>query len=231
MNIIKAASAQHDWGVDLSEMARIWKGGCIIRAKYLDRIKSAYKADPALESLLLDDGFAKDLVRCPRCVPRLARCVLCGAVVAHPVVAFFALCRSLSCKPCVASVIPMVLHRACVRILWAYNGFCSCSIALPAHNAYHRCARGMQTERLESWKSIVKMGVDAGIATPGMSASLNYFQTVRREMMPANLVQAQRDFFGSHTYERNDGKEGSFHTVWDPSFGSSDSITTTGYNN
>jgi 6-phosphogluconate dehydrogenase len=63
MNIIKAASAHHEWNVGLSELARIWKGGCIIRARFLDRIKSAYAANPALDSLLMDPGFAKDLVR------------------------------------------------------------------------------------------------------------------------------------------------------------------------
>jgi 6-phosphogluconate dehydrogenase len=64
MNIIKAASVEHGWDVDLSEMARIWKGGCIIRAAFLDRIKKAYKANPALASLLMDEGFAKDMVWC-----------------------------------------------------------------------------------------------------------------------------------------------------------------------
>ena len=70
MNIIKAASEEHSWGVDLGELARIWKGGCIIRARFLDRIKAAYVADPQLASLLVDPGFAKDLVRA-----HLALCV------------------------------------------------------------------------------------------------------------------------------------------------------------
>jgi 6-phosphogluconate dehydrogenase len=68
----------------------------------------------------------------------------------------------------------------------------------------------------------------AGIATPGISTSLSYFDQYRREHLPANLVQAQRDFFGSHTYERNDGQEGWFHTVWSAGQ-SADSITTSGY--
>jgi 6-phosphogluconate dehydrogenase len=63
MNLIKAASAEHEWHIDLSEMARIWKGGCIIRAAFLDRIKNAYKGNPALMSLLMDEAFAKDMVR------------------------------------------------------------------------------------------------------------------------------------------------------------------------
>ena len=81
MNVIKAASAVHEWDVDLSEMARIWKGGCIIRAKFLDRIKSAYKSDPALTSLLMDEGFAQDMVR--RAHASAAACgALDGAVCA-----------------------------------------------------------------------------------------------------------------------------------------------------
>lgn len=71
-------------------------------------------------------------------------------------------------------------------------------------------------------------GCAAGIATPGISTSLSYFDQYRREHLPANLVQAQRDFFGSHTYERNDGQEGWFHTVWSAGQ-SADSITTSGY--
>lgn len=63
MNVIKAKSDEEDWNVDLAGLARIWKGGCIIRAGFLDRIKSAYQKDPKLDSLLLDEGFAKDLVR------------------------------------------------------------------------------------------------------------------------------------------------------------------------
>lgn len=85
-------------------------------------------------------------------------------------------------------------------------------------------------ERYDAWKNVVKLAIDAGVATPGISTSLAYFDTYRRGRMTANLVQAQRDFFGSHTYERVD-KEGNFHTVWDETFGSADSITTTGYNN
>lgn len=87
----------------------------------------------------------------------------------------------------------------------------------------------MQVSRYGAWKNVVKQAVDAGVAVPGMSGSLAYFDLYRRGRMTANLVQAQRDFFGSHTYERVD-KEGSFHTVWDETFGSADSITTTGYN-
>lgn len=145
-NIIKAKSAEQGWGVDLGSLARIWKGGCIIRAGFLDRIKQAYQRNPDLPNLLVDPDFAKELA-----------------------------------------------------------------------------------ERQGAWRRVVGLAVSTGIGVPGMTASLSYFDTYRRGRGTANLVQAQRDFFGSHTYERTD-KEGWFHTVWDESFGSKDSITTSGYN-
>lgn len=145
-NIIRAKSAEQDWNVDLGSLARIWKGGCIIRAGFLDRIKQAYARDANLKNLLVDPDFAKDLA-----------------------------------------------------------------------------------ERQAAWRRVVGLAVSAGIGVPGMTASLGYFDTYRRGRGTANLVQAQRDFFGSHTYERVD-TEGWFHTVWDESFGSKDSITTSGYN-
>lgn len=64
MNIIKAKSAEMEWDVGLGELARIWKGGCIIRAGFLDRIKTAYEAKPELSNLLMDPSFAEDMVRC-----------------------------------------------------------------------------------------------------------------------------------------------------------------------
>ena len=145
-NIIKFKSAEKNWGVDLGSLARIWKGGCIIRAGFLDRIKKAYQRDPELSNLLVDPDFAKDMA-----------------------------------------------------------------------------------ERQAAWRRVVSLAVSSGIGVPGITASLAYFDTYRRGRLPANLVQAQRDFFGSHTYERTDGP-GWFHTVWDESFGSADSITTSGYN-
>eukprot|EP00878_Enallax_costatus_P013340 GHUV01013947.1.p1 GENE.GHUV01013947.1~~GHUV01013947.1.p1 ORF type:complete len:298 (+),score=83.20 GHUV01013947.1:191-1084(+) len=145
MNIIKAKSDEKKWNIDLGGLARIWKGGCIIRAGFLDRIKQAYQRDPNLPSLLVDPPFAQDLVKCE-----------------------------------------------------------------------------------QAWRRVVSLAVANGVPAPGMMSSLSYFDTYRREKLPANLVQAQRDFFGSHTYERID-KEGWFHTVWDPNFGSADSITTSAY--
>lgn len=146
MNIIRAKSKEQGWNVDVGSLARIWKGGCIIRAGFLDDIKKAYYQNPDLDNLLMDPFFGKGIAA-----------------------------------------------------------------------------------NLEAWRRVVQIAVGAGVGVPGMTGSLSYFDSYRRARLPANLVQAQRDFFGSHTYERTD-KEGWFHTVWDASFGSADSVTTTGYN-
>lgn len=143
--IIKAKSDEQKWNINLGGLARIWKGGCIIRAKFLDEIRKAYERDPTLPNLLVDQDF---------------------------------------------------------------------SAKIATNDA--------------AWRRVVGLAVANGVPVPGFSASLSYFDTYRRERLPANLVQAQRDFFGSHTYQRVD-KEGWFHTVWDPTFGSADSITTSSY--
>lgn len=131
MNLIRSASNAHGWNVDLGSTARIWKGGCIIRARFLDRIKQAYDRDANLPSLLVDKEFAEELQNCQA-----------------------------------------------------------------------------------SWRRVVTLAIQTGIAVPAFAGSLAYFDSYRRACLPANLVQAQRDFFGAHTYERTD-KEGSFHTDWD----------------
>nr|AAB41553.1 6-phosphogluconate dehydrogenase [Medicago sativa] len=130
MNLIRAKSAEKGWDLALGELARIWKGGCIIRAIFLDRIKQAYDRNPNLANLLVDPEFAKEII-----------------------------------------------------------------------------------ERQTAWRRVVSLSVNSGISLPGMSASLAYFDSYRRERLPANLVQAQRDYFGAHTYERVD-IEGSYHTEW-----------------
>lgn len=68
-------------------------------------------------------------------------------------------------------------------------------------------------ERVEPWREIVSAAVRAGISLPAMTASLAYFEAMRRDSLPANLIQAQRDFFGAHTYLRKDA-EGTYHTQW-----------------
>jgi 6-phosphogluconate dehydrogenase len=133
MNLIKAGSDEFGWNINLSEVARIWQGGCIIRAKFLGRIKDAYQRNPELASLLLDDEFA---------------------------------------------------------------------------------AKMEQTQG--GWREIVAMAMRRGLPALAMSASLGYFDMYRSANLPLNLTQAQRDFFGSHTYERVDKPElGFVHTEWE----------------
>ncbi|KAG9451987.1 hypothetical protein H6P81_004891 [Aristolochia fimbriata] len=130
MNLLRAKSVEKAWDLNLGELARIWKGGCIIRAVFLDRIKKAYERNRELPNLVVDPEFAREMV-----------------------------------------------------------------------------------QRQAAWRRVVGLAIEAGISTPGMCASLAYFDTYRRARLPANLVQAQRDLFGAHTYERVD-RSGSFHTEW-----------------
>lgn len=133
MNLIRAASNEFNWGVDLGECARIWKGGCIIRAKFLDRIKQAYDKDADLPNLLVDPGFQSEIQKFQ-----------------------------------------------------------------PA------------------WRRVVMLCAQNGLPVPSMYASLGYFDSYRRSTLAtASLVQAQRDFFGSHTFERKDKPAGEFfHCKW-----------------
>jgi 6-phosphogluconate dehydrogenase len=133
MNLIKRGSEEFDWKINLSEVARIWQGGCIIRAKFLGRIKEAYKRDAALKSLLLDTEFNSSI-----------------------------------------------------------------------------------DEAQLNWRGIVSTAIESGIPVLAMSASLGYFDMYRSAQLPLNLTQAQRDFFGSHTYERVDRPGlGFVHTEWE----------------
>ena len=130
MELLHAASSEYKWNLNLSDIATIWRGGCIIRAKFLNRIVEAYRRDPALHNLLLDRYFTKII-------------------------------------------------------------------------------RKMQ----RNWRVAVSTAIKHGVAVPAFSASLAYFDSYRQARLPANLLQAQRDFFGAHTYERVD-KPGVFHTEW-----------------
>jgi 6-phosphogluconate dehydrogenase len=133
MNLIHAGSEHYNWGINLGETARIWKGGCIIRAKFLGKIKQAYDRRPDLPNLLLDPDF----------------------------------------------------------------------------NDY---IQGAQS----NWRRAVTAAMQAGIPAPGMSASISYFDAYRTAELPLNLTQAQRDFFGSHTYLRaDDPEQGAVHTEWE----------------
>jgi len=127
---IAAGSAEYGWDIDRGAMATIWRGGCIIRARFLDRIREAYDGDPALPSLLVAPYFA-----------------------------------------------------AAVR------------------------------DGLGSWRRVVAQAAAAGIPAPAFSASLAYFDGLRRERLPAALIQGLRDNFGAHTYHRVDSG-GTFHTEW-----------------
>jgi 6-phosphogluconate dehydrogenase len=130
MALLQEASTLHDYHLDFAAIGQIWKGGCIIRARLLQRIQNAYTANPTLANLMLDPWFAEQI---NRCLPGL-RQVVAGAAL-------------------------------------------------------------------------------AGIPVPCLSSSLDYIDSYRSARLPQNLVQAMRDCFGSHTYERLD-RPGSFHTEW-----------------
>jgi 6-phosphogluconate dehydrogenase len=130
MELLAKASKEFNYNLSLSECARIWKGGCIIRAGFLDKIKNAFMENPELPNLLLAPEFKQTIL-----------------------------------------------------------------------------------DRQDAWREVLVVSTQLGVAVPAFSASLNYFDSYRRDRLPQNLTQAQRDYFGAHTYERTD-KEGLFHTEW-----------------
>jgi 6-phosphogluconate dehydrogenase len=130
MALLSAASKDMSFNLNLSEISRIWKGGCIIRAGFLDKIKKAFADEPALSNLLLAPEFKQTIL-----------------------------------------------------------------------------------DRQTAWREVIATAATMGIPVPAFSASLDYFDTFRRDRLPQNLTQAQRDLFGSHTYQRID-REGTFHTEW-----------------
>lgn len=127
---MKAASDEYDWNLQYGDIAMIFRGGCIIRAQFLQKIKDAYDRDAKLNNLLLDPYF-KEIVE-------------------------------------------------------SYQ---------------------------DALREIIAVAVQNGIPAPSLSAALSYYDSYRTETLPANLLQAQRDYFGAHTYQRVD-KEGIFHTNW-----------------
>jgi 6-phosphogluconate dehydrogenase len=132
LDLMRSMSERQGWGLDLGAIASIWRGGCIIRARFLGRITQAYASEPELNNLMLAPFFEE------------------------------------------------VLNRS-----------------------------------QQAWRSVVALAVQGGIAVPAMSASLAYYDSYRCARLPANLLQAQRDFFGAHTYERVDKPAGEwFHTDW-----------------
>ena len=132
MALLSKASSEFNYNLDLAETARIWKGGCIIRAGFLDKIKAAFNENPRLPNLLLAPEFKQTIL-----------------------------------------------------------------------------------DRQDAWREVLAISNSLGIPVPAFSASLDYFDSYRRDRLPQNLTQAQRDYFGAHTYERIDKPRGEyFHTEW-----------------
>jgi len=127
---IQAGSDEYGWNIDRGAMATIWRGGCIIRARFLDRIREAYDDDPGLPSLLVAPYFARAV-----------------------------------------------------------------------------------SEGVDSWRRVVADAARVGVPSPAFSSSLAYYDGLRRDRLPAALIQGLRDNFGAHTYRRVD-RDGSFHTLW-----------------
>ena len=127
---LREASLVYNYGINLESVARVWRGGCIIRAAVLEDIRAAFQVRSDLPNLLMDPHLGKEV-----------------------------------------------------------------------------------TAREADWREVVKAAVDWGIPAPGLTVSLAYVDGYRSEWLPANLIQAQRDYFGAHTYERLDAK-GTFHTDW-----------------
>jgi 6-phosphogluconate dehydrogenase len=129
--LLQRASATYDYGLDLEAVARIWRGGCIIRAALLEEIRAAYKTDARLPNLLMDLDLGNEFI-----------------------------------------------------------------------------------SRAPDLRKVVQAAAALGLPAPGLMATLSYFDAYRSAVLPSNLIQAQRDFFGAHTYERLDAP-GAFHTEWE----------------
>jgi 6-phosphogluconate dehydrogenase len=127
---LHAAAKEHDWPLNFGSIALLWRGGCIIRARFLERIKEAFDADRNLNNLLLAPYFAEALAKAQ-----------------------------------------------------------------------------------DAWRNTIVTAAQLGIWVPAFMTALAYYDGIRQERLPANLLQAQRDYFGAHTYQRTD-REGTFHTDW-----------------
>lgn len=128
--LLAAATKEYGWNLRFGEIALLWRGGCIIRARFLDKIRDAFSNDPDIANLMLAPFFTEVL-----------------------------------------------------------------------------------TSSQAPWRMVLKTCRDLGIPTPAFNASLDYYDSYRQAVLPANLIQAQRDYFGAHTYERID-QPGIFHTEW-----------------
>jgi 6-phosphogluconate dehydrogenase len=144
-HLMRMAAEDYQWDLNFGEIALMWRGGCIIRAQFLEKIKAAFDKNPDLNNLLLDDYFK---------------------------------------------------------------------------NAIENTQ--------EAWREVISAAVLAGIPVPAFSSALAYYDGYRSETLPANLLQAQRDYFGAHTYERVDKPRGEFfHTNWTGRGGTTASSTYT----
>jgi 6-phosphogluconate dehydrogenase len=129
---MREAAKEYKWNLNYGGIALMWRGGCIIRSAFLEKIKEAFDKKPDLENLLLDPFFSQVI-----------------------------------------------------------------------------------GEAQASWRRVAAAAITNGISAPALTAALGYFDGYRSERLPANLLQAQRDYFGAHTYERTDKKRGEFfHTNW-----------------
>ncbi len=143
--LLREAAKEYGWNLNYGGIALMWRGGCIIRSRFLGNIRDAFNKNPELESLLLDDFFKEAI-----------------------------------------------------------------------ENAQ------------AAWRHIVATAVQIGIPVPAFSSALAFYDGYRSETLPANLLQAQRDYFGAHTYERVDQPRGQFfHTNWT---GRGGDVTSRSYN-
>ena len=141
--LLKLAAEEHGWDLKYGEIALMWRGGCIIRARFLGDIKAAFDKNPELANLLLDDFFKNIIDECQ-----------------------------------------------------------------------------------SAWRKVVAAAALNGVPTPAFSSALAYYDSLRSAVLPANLLQAQRDYFGAHTYERVDRPRGEFfHTAWTENSGTTTSST------
>ncbi len=141
--LMREAANTYGWDLNYGEIAAMWRGGCIIRSAFLDKIKAAYEKEPSLTNLLLDGFFTKEV-----------------------------------------------------------------------------------TESEKHLRSVVATAISKGVSVPTLSAAITFYDGFRSERLPANLLQAQRDYFGAHTYERVDKPRGEFfHTNWTGEGGSTASTT------
>ena len=130
--LLKAAAAEYKWNLGYGNIALMWRGGCIIRSRFLGKIKEAFDKNPKLANLLLDDYFRSEIKKAQK-----------------------------------------------------------------------------------GWRNVVSLAVKKGIPVPAFGTALSFFDSYRNPRLPANLLQAQRDYFGAHTYERVDKERGQFfHTNW-----------------